>query len=189
MTTLKIELIDRQFADHLAQIAARLGNLRPVFDDIGAVIESRTEIRFALKQDPTGQPWKPWAASTERRRVKEGRGTLLEYTRRMLDSLNHVATPDAALVGFGVPYAASHELGASINIPARSQRATFKVDKNTGQSRFARRSKANFEQWVTLPAYTITLRARRMLTADGRDLGDGDKRAVLATLADYLTPP
>lgn len=189
MTILKIELIDRQFADHLAQIAARLGNLRPVFDDIGAALESRTKIRFALKQDPTGAAWTPWAPSTERRRTKEGRGTLLEHTRRMLDSLTHTATDDAAYVGFGVPYAVSHELGADIKIASRSQRATFKVDKETGRSRFAKRSKANFEQWVTLPAYTITLPARRMLTADGKDLGDGDKQAVLDTLADYLTPP
>lgn len=193
MTTLRIELIDRQFADHLKQLAARLGHLRPVFDEIGAVIESRTKERIdTFKADPSGQPWKDWEPATARQAARQGQSqaeNLLLRTGRMFRELTHTATDDAALVGFGVPYAISHELGADIRMGARSQRATFRVDMKSGRSRFAKRKNANFEQWIAIPEHTVHIPPRRMLTKDGRDLGDGDKQAVLGVLARYLTPP
>jgi phage virion morphogenesis protein len=186
MATLTITYDDRQFVEYFTALGRKLGNLQPVMDDIGAVLESRVNQRFATKTDPTGAAWEPWKPSTARRRAKEGRGSLLEYSRRLLDSLNHASGPDWLEIGFGVSYAGVHEFGARVEVAARSQRAYFKVDTETGRSRFATKKKANFEQWVTIGAHGFDIPPRRMLTADGENLGEGDREAVLQVLRDWL---
>lgn len=63
--------------------------------------------------------------------------------------------------GTSVPMVASvQEFGGSMQIPARTQELNFKVNANTGKSRFAKADKANFAQTVTIPAHTVTIPAR-----------------------------
>ena len=111
MTGLAIDIDDQQVLAVLRQLADRLDDLTPALDDVGAALESRVQQRFDLKQDPEGNPWAAWAPSTAELRAKQGRGSLLELTRRMRNSLNHQATRDEVKVGFGVPYAIYHEYG------------------------------------------------------------------------------
>jgi phage gpG-like protein len=98
----------------------KLEDLSEEFDEIGALIVSRVQTRFDLKQDPDGNPWDPWAPSTARERAREGRGTLLEYTGRLRSSYTHSATRDGVEIGSSVPYAGYMEEGVdSRHIPAR----------------------------------------------------------------------
>lgn len=187
MTTFRIDIDDRQFVEYFNQLGRKLGDLRPAMDALGALLESRVHLRFDTKTDPAGAAWTPWAPSTAKQRAKSGRGTLLEQTRRMLDSLTHVADEDWLEVGFGVPYAAAHEFGAHVQVAARSQRAYFRQGKDgTVGNRFVKKSKSNFAQWVTIPAHGFDLPARRMLTADGENLGRGDRAAILARLRAWI---
>lgn len=85
--------------------------------------------------------------------------------------LERVKSAQAVRVGFlegatypdGTPVAmiaAVQEFGGSIPIPERTQDLNFKINANTGQSRFAKADKANFAQTVTIPAHTVTIPAR-----------------------------
>lgn len=186
MTTVRIDITDAQVVQAFNELGAKLGNLQPLMDELGALLESRVNLRFATKTDPAGRPWAEWAPSTAKRRRKEGRGTLLEYRRRMLDSLTHASGADFLEVGFGVDYAAPHEFGAHIQKAGHMREAHFKVDFKSGKSRFAKRSKANFEQWVSVPAHEIKIPARRMLTADGENLGEGDRAAIVARVRAWI---
>lgn len=100
--------------------------------------------------------------------------------------LARVRSAQAVRVGFlegatypdGTPVAkiaAVQEFGGSIEIPAREQDVNFKVNADTGQSRFAKADKANFQQTVTIPAHTITIPARpffrNMLSAKAKEWG------------------
>lgn len=100
--------------------------------------------------------------------------------------LARVRSAQAVRVGFlegatypdGTPVAkiaAVQEFGGSIEVPEREQDLNFKVNASTGQSRFAKAAKANFQQTVTIPAHTITIPARpffrNMLDAKSKDWG------------------
>lgn len=115
---LQVELDSEVLTASLQKAKQQLSNMRPVMAAIGAAIEQNVQLRFDSKTAPDGTPWKPWAAKTAMARSKEGRGTLLEYTGRMRDSLTYVADNDSVAIGFGVPYASFHEFGTG-DIPAR----------------------------------------------------------------------
>jgi hypothetical protein len=85
--------------------------------------------------------------------------------------LARVSSAQAVKVGFlegttypdgtSLPMVASvQEFGGSMQIPARTQDLNFKINANTGKSRFAKAGKANFVQSVTIPAHTVTIPAR-----------------------------
>lgn len=103
--SLNVTVQDAGVAAMLRQMSARLRDMTPVYKAIGGKLERNVELRFDLKEDPDGSPWKAWAPSTAAARAREGRGTLLEYTGRMRASLTHVADDKSVEVGFGVPYA------------------------------------------------------------------------------------
>lgn len=97
-----------------------------------------------------------------------GGDRLQQYLDRLLA---RVSSGHAVRVGFleGATYpdgtsvpmvAAVQEFGGSMNIPERTQDLNFKVNANTGKSRFAKADKANFAQTVTIPAHTVTIPAR-----------------------------
>lgn len=112
--------------------------------------------------------------------------------------LARVKSAQAVRVGFlegatypdGTPVAkvaAVQEFGGSMKIPERTQDLNFKINANTGQSRFARADKANFAQTVTIPEHTVTVPARpffrNMLDAKAKDWGA--KSAKVLKAADY----
>jgi phage gpG-like protein len=70
-----------------------------------------------------------------------------------------------ATVGTNVIYAGIHQSGGKINIPARSQQAYYRQNKDgTLNNKFARKSKANYSEWNTIPAYEINMPARPFLS-------------------------
>lgn len=112
--------------------------------------------------------------------------------------LARVRSAQAVRVGFlegatypdGTPVAkiaAVQEFGGSIEIPAREQDVNFKVNAATGQSRFAKADKANFQQTVTIPAHTITIPARPFFrnTLDTKAKGWGEQIGKILKGADY----
>ena len=97
-----------------------------------------------------------------------GGDKLQTYLDRLLA---RVSSAQAVTVGFlegatypdGTPVAmvaAVQEFGGSMNIPERTQDLNFKVNANTGKSRFAKADKANFTQTVAIPAHTVKVPAR-----------------------------
>lgn len=121
-----VRIADDTVSRYLQSLQAKLADMHPAMDAIGAVLEREINLRFDLKQDPGGQSWAPLAPATLKRYAQADRrpargggtevvraGTLLERTGLMRASLNHVASADQVEVGFGRPYAAYHEFGTS----------------------------------------------------------------------------
>jgi len=106
---IKVTVTDRGVMLAVRAMTQILQDATPVMKAIGRTLESNVNVRFDTKTAPDGQPWAPWAPSTAAARAREGRGTLLEYTGRMRDSLTYVADAHSVEVGFGVPYAKYHE--------------------------------------------------------------------------------
>lgn len=123
MTLIRIDVNDRAVTEGLRELQRIAGDLRPALAEIGATLESRIHQRFDLKEAPEGTPWPDWSPVTAARRAAEGRGSLLEHTRRMRDSLSYLVESDAVLVGFGRPYAVYHETGTR-RMPRRGLLAT-----------------------------------------------------------------
>ena len=85
-----------------------------LFDEIGARLVTRAQIRFEKGVEPSGRRW-PVSGRAER----QGGQTLVD-TARLKNSIDHRADDEGLEVGTNVAYAASHQFGAKI--PARTIR-------------------------------------------------------------------
>lgn len=87
----------------LRRAAARIDRPRELMQALGARLKTNIERRFDTKRDPTGAAWRPHAPATVKRYAREDagkrRGTLLERTGRMRDSLTVNAGDDQVEVG------------------------------------------------------------------------------------------
>lgn len=89
-------------------------------------------------------------------------------TSRMEDSGDQVVGVVGA--GAGVKYAKIHEFGGTIVIHPRSQQVYFKYNKKLDEfGGFARKSRATFARWVTIPSYTIKMPERSYVRSTARE--------------------
>jgi len=139
----------------------------------GGDLAAITEQNFDSEGARIADKWKP------SRRAIEQKGQTLRDSTRLVSSLgvggkDHVEEvgPTYVFVGTNVEYAAIHQFGGEIRQAAQSRIQGFKVNKRTGKSRFAKRGKANFEQWTSRKAYTITIPARPFFGLNAQDEQD-----------------
>jgi len=156
MATITIEIDTSRVQALFAGLGAKLTNLSPALTQIGELVVKSVQDNFEQGRSPDGVPWKP-----SRRAIKQGGKTLLD-TGLLRDSLSKRVERDQVVVGVGREYAAIHQFGGSINIKGHTRKLRFRISR-TGQSRFAKKSKANFEQDTTVRARTITMPARPYL--------------------------
>lgn len=111
---------DGEVSGALDGLLAALGDLTPVFKNIGEHVQAATIDRFAEQKSPDGVPWKPllpiYAAT------KKGPGILRE-TGQMAQIVYQVAE-DMLQVGTNAIYAAVHQFGATIK-PKTKQALAF----------------------------------------------------------------
>lgn len=123
---LRIDLVNEpELLARLGRAIAQLEQPRELLDAIGARLEANVEFRFDNKVAPDGSRWLPIAESTRRAYEADPKnngtvpGSLLERTRHMRDSLEHVATDRYVDVGFGDAIAGYHETGTRRGLPRR----------------------------------------------------------------------
>jgi phage gpG-like protein len=118
------------FDDDIRQLERRLGNLRPVMQGIGALLENRIRDRRETLTDPNGLRWAEWAESTRLTYPASGRGKLLDRTGAMWDRTGPqwTATESSVRVGFDKGYATYHEFGTD-KMP---RRGLLFADPNNG---------------------------------------------------------
>lgn len=152
-------------------------HLRPAFEDIGESLVASTQGRFERGVAPDGTPWLPSL------RAKEQSGQTLVDTGRLKSSVTHQADDAGVTVGTNVAYAAIHQFGGQITRHAHSRQIYKRIDGRTGElgTRFVKRNRSNFAQWVEVPEYTIDMPARPFL-----GLSADDERSVLEILGDHI---
>lgn len=93
----------KELQAELQRAVAQLQRPRDLMQALGDLMVGNIERRFHTKRDPSGAPWRPLAQSTLERYAEEDRGkrrgTLLERTGRMRDSLTANAGDDYVEVG------------------------------------------------------------------------------------------
>ncbi len=61
-----IEWVDAGWAGLAAKVAKRIGELQPLYADLGEMLRVRTQDRFKTGQAPDGTPWAPLADGSGR---------------------------------------------------------------------------------------------------------------------------
>lgn len=101
-------------------LLARGQDMRPVMEDIGALLEESTRERFETQRDPDGTPWAPSS------RALRQAGPTLTDTGRLRDSVTRKVTGRQIDVGTNVIYAATHQFGATIR-PKTAKGLAFRI--------------------------------------------------------------
>lgn len=105
---LDIQLDSSQVGTALAELEARLGDLRTPLNDIAEYLHRSTDDRFRQQIGPDGTPWVPLAATTLAR--KKG-PRILRESGTLQDTLRHQVSGDELSFGTDRPYGAVHQFG------------------------------------------------------------------------------
>lgn len=161
------------FENALGELIKKLEHREPLMRELAAAMGDAVEENFKNQGRPEWMGWKSNAYWAKRRG-----GKILQRSGRLASSISQQSSNDEALVGTNVVYARIHQEGGSINIPARSQRAYYHQRKDGSlNNRFARKSKANYSEWNTIPGYQIKMPARPFLHLTESDVDGMEETA------------
>lgn len=182
--SLGVELDAEGARQRLRELLQRMDDRRPFFKDVGDYMMGEIGRRFATEIAPDGPPWKPLAKSTIKSRIRRKRspeGILRDYGH-LRGSIHPRTSNDELRIGSPAETAAIHQLGGTINMPARAQKLYYKRDRK-GQigRRFIKKEKANHTMTVDRKAHTITIPARPFL-----GLSDADQEEIFAITSRWL---
>ena len=108
-----VDINDQEARDLINELKRRMGNLTPVMDAVGGILQSGTQQRFVDQRGPDGSPWAALSPVTLARRRKAGRGAqILRDTGRLMNSISYKVTGDSVKVFTNVIYAGTQQLGA-----------------------------------------------------------------------------
>lgn len=96
--------------EHLTALQQRLnGDLTPLMQAIGSVLEGSTRQRFVDKQSPNGVAWAVLMPSTVK--AKNGRSNILVDSGDLIRSITFHASNDSVMIGTDRPYGKYHQTG------------------------------------------------------------------------------
>jgi phage gpG-like protein len=162
----KITLQDEELRGAIDRLYNATGNLKPANQDVGESGLNFIQSYFDQEREPSGAPWQAVAPETlKRKRKKRFRLKTLQQRGILVRSMRYAATASSLVVGTNIDYAAIHQFGGTISRQGGARRQNFRIGRN-GRSRFARASRANFQQEVQVGAYTINMPQRKFLNLD-----------------------
>lgn len=116
---LEIHIDDAQLRNGLQQLQAKLGDLRPVFQDLGEALLNSTRARFSSQTAPDGTRWATLSPGYQAHKKKNA-NLILTLNGYLRGTLNYQAGKDTLRIGTPLIYGATHQFGrAEKNIPAR----------------------------------------------------------------------
>lgn len=162
------------FERSLGELISKFEKRAPLMKMLAGMMEDAVQENFEQQGRPAWQHWKSNAYWAQRRG-----GKILQRSGRLAASITAYSDNDMATVGTNVVYAGIHQSGGKINIPARSQQAYYRQNKDgTLNNKFSRKSKANYSEWHTIPAYEINMPARPFLHLTESDISEMEDKAV-----------
>lgn len=181
-----VRLQDAEARDRLHALVDRLERKQPFFSEVGQALADSTRERFRTGLAPDGSAWTPLSPRTIKARTRRSKSAIRILSDRgyLAGSIRFEATGDEVKVGsIQADYAAIHQLGGTIDMPARRSKLRFRAatkDEGAGR-RFAKktRKKGVTEQEVDVGAYKINIPARPYLgisAADQADIFDAAER-------------
>lgn len=108
MVALTFSLEDKGLGAAIERLLAVTGDLTPLMERIGTVLETSVSERFENSRAPGGTAW------PVSHRARETGGKTLVDTARLRDSIVTEASQREVAIGTNVPYARTHQFGAFI---------------------------------------------------------------------------
>lgn len=151
---------------------------------LGEYLQASTQKRFKTQTAPDGTAWAPLQPRYARRK-KYAKDKILTLRGYLRGGIHYQVTGAAEVeVGSNTKYAAIHQLGGAINVPARQ--ATVRYRSVAGRVLFAgKKNKRATERQVTIPAHQVNMPARRFLgisTEDNHEIREIVFRWVVSKL-------
>lgn len=179
MAGIKLTIDDTDIQKALTKLAKASSDLSIPMAQVGEHILHTTRERFRTQQSPDGIPWQALSKKYKKKRNKD---KILTERGHLQGQLVMQSNKDSAAVGSNRIYAAIHQFGGDINMPARQRELFFKRTKDGGVSnKFVKPKKSDFSQTVITGSYSIKIPARPYL-----GLSDTDKKKVLSILTNHL---
>lgn len=187
--SMEFEFDDREAQAMLRGLIGRMENRRTFFERVGDRLLNSISLNFQNERGPDGAPWTPLRAATIRERTRKDQlpiSILRSNTRigsSLAGSINRQITNDELKIGTPVPYGAIHQLGGTIDKPAR-QAKIYRMKDEQGRvgRRFVSNDKANHVTDVTIPAHPIRIPARPFLGISAED-----QAAIIGDAENWLT--
>lgn len=185
MVGISVKLDDQLLMNEMQGILDRLDdNRRQLFASIGESLVKSISDNFRGEHEPDGTPWVSLRPATIKARQR-GRRSVIKILRdrgHLAGSINYQTTLDELRIGSPVDYAAIHQLGGTIDMPAREQTLYFRKNrKGEVGRRFAKKKRANHTETVQRSAHQITIPARPYL-----GLGPHDDERIAKIGVDWL---
>jgi len=174
-TSLRFETdVDKAVAN-MALLEQRLQSPQELLAKIGEHLLESTQKRFSSQSAPDGTPWVALQPRYAKRK-KYGKDkilTLRGYLRKLIRWQPDGA--DAVQVGSDRQYAAIHQRGGEIDMPARQATLHLRKNARTGKvgRLFVKKTKANHTRQVAIGAHKVIIPARPFL-----GLSDDDRSEI-----------
>jgi len=183
---LQLVIDDADVRAGLNRIAEAGGDIRPAQEDIGAYLVTSTQRRFERETAPDGAKWKRLSPRTAEKRIKgrrRGYDNILRVSRRLEQSIFEEVDAEGVRVGSNVVYAAIHQEGGTIEMPARTQTIYQNYDarRDHFDPRFRSPRRSNFARDVNVKAHSVTIPARPYLGLD-----DADRAEILEIIEEHF---
>lgn len=96
--------------NNITQLIQKMGNLAPLMDEIGGILEGSTRERFDKKTSPQGVKWADLLPSTQE---QKGNNNILVQSDDLMRSITHHANQYAVSVGTSETYGVFHQFGTN----------------------------------------------------------------------------
>lgn len=177
-TRITYEVDDREVLDMLARQAQPPGS--DVMSRIGEFLQASTQDRFKSQTAPDGTPWQPLKQRYAKRK-KYNPDKILTLRGYLRNGIRHQVTGDTSVeVGTNLAYAAIHQLGGTIDMPARQATVRFRTE--AGRKLFAKRgAKGATERTVSIGKHQVEMPARPYL-----GISDADDQEIREIILDWV---
>lgn len=202
---IKIE-IDSDAKSKLLDAITRLQDARPLFHDIAGALESETEANFAAGGRPH---WVPLSKATKRSKGGKSVLQVLQDSGTLAKSIqsNSSFGADFAQIGSNLKYAAIHQFGGVIDVPARQTTVRLRTTAKGALKRqgkdgnlknlavFAKQEGPNahkryVEKTASVDAYRVKIPARPYLpfagSGDSASLQPEARQTIMERLERWL---
>lgn len=121
--SINVQIEDKAVHQAFTRLITVMGDTTPIMSAIGSGLVGSTHRRFVSQKSPDGVAWEK--LNPEYKKAKRNSRILTE-SGRLRDSISHRAGRDQVTVGTNTPYAAVHQLGATIK-PKSASHLVFRL--------------------------------------------------------------
>lgn len=112
MTVSTITIDDQQIIDSLRELHDLTGNIAPILDEIGSLVQDSVLLNFREQHDPEGNDWLELSDATLAQRRKNGRGAEILRDRGILNrSITYNVSGQSVEIGTDEKYANMMQYG------------------------------------------------------------------------------